>query len=363
MKKIGVVTFHRSNSYGACLQAYATVEFLNANSYDSELIDYTNNYEQRFTKAIYKEGSHWSSYITAFIKNWLLGKKYYARKAFGNPEKRYPMSSGRYTSLSQMQDLAYDALVVGSDQVWNRHITDGLDKAFLLQFGNARKRISVSSSLGSVDLLEEELSDFREAFAQFSAISVREEYAKQQLQPLTDKPIKILSDPTFLLSKEDWLTRLAAKSKYHNTKEKYILTFFLAADRTYNERVQQYAKQMGLPVWAIQSTVVKRIQCDKKILGATVEDFIALIANAEVIMTDSFHGAALSLNLEKNFVAFKNKGNPIRVMNLLDTLGLSQRMDMTADNYCAVNYTDVNDLLNPIREDSKQWILDAVEEL
>lgn len=363
MKKIGVITFHRSISYGACLQAYATVAFLNANGYDSELIDYTNGYEQRFTKAIYKEGSHWSSYITTFIKNWLLGKKHYLRKAFGNPQARYPLSAKRYTSLSQMQDVAYDAMVVGSDQVWSRHITDGLDKAFLLQFGKAKKRISVASSLGSVELTKEELSNFQEAFQDFSAISVREEYAKQQLQPLTEKPIKLLADPTFLLSKEDWLARLAAKSKYNNPRGKYILTFFLAADDTYNQRVQQYAKQMGLPVWSIQSTIVKRIQCDKQILGATIEDFIALIANAQVVMTDSFHGAALSLNLEKDFVAFKNKGNPVRVMNLLNILGISDRLDMTVDHYCQVDYPAVNSLLRPIREDSKQWILDSLQDL
>ena len=362
MKKIGVVTFHRSPSYGACLQAYATVEFLNANGHNSELIDYTNKYEQRFTKVFCKESSHWSSYITTFIKNWLLGKKYYTRKAFCNPEKRYPMSNRRYTDLSQMQDVTYDALVVGSDQVWNRHITDGLDKAFLLQFGNAKQRLSIASSLGSVELTNEELSDFREAFQSFSNISVREQYAKDQLQPLTDREIKVLEDPTFLLSKDMWLEKFAVKSKYYHYKENYILTFFLGADASYGERVQQYANKMGLPVWSIQSTFVKRFPCDKLLSGATVEDFVALFANAALILTDSFHGTAISINLQKDFVSFRYKSNPKRVMYLLDKLGLSDHLDMPADAFRSIDYAAVNSVLGPMREDSRQWILDAIAE-
>lgn len=362
MKKIGVVTFHRSISYGACLQAYATVEFLNSSGYDSELIDYTNTFEQRFTKAIYKENNHWSSYVTTFIKNWLLGKKYYARKAFGHPEKRYPLSAGSYTALSQMQDVTYDTLVVGSDQVWNKHITGGLDEAFLLQFGNAAQRISIASSLGSLDLTQDELTSFQKAFQRFSAISVREECAKEQLQPLTDKEIKVLEDPTFLLSKETWLQNFASKSKYYNCKEKYILTFFLGADASYGERVQQYAKKMNLPVWSIQSTYVKRFPCDKLLSGATVEDFVALFANAALILTDSFHGAAISLNLQKDFVSFRYKANPKRVVYLLDKLGISDRLDMPADVFRSVDYSTVNNILVPMRESSKQWVLNAMED-
>ena len=121
------------------------------------------------------------------------------------------------------------------------------------------------------------------------------------------------------------------------------------------------ANKLKLPVWSIQSIAVKRIESDKIILGATVADFLALIANAEVVVTDSFHGTALSINMEKDFVAFKNKGNPVRVITLLDTLGLSNRLDMNEEEYCPVDYDKVNGVLKPLREDSKKWIVHAIE--
>lgn len=362
MKKIGVLTFHRADSYGAHLQAYATVAFLNQAGYEAELVDYTNPYEQRFRKIFYSENGRMTGFLTSFVKDVVFKKRYYKSKAFGNIEQYCQVSKNKYKTKEALDNASYDVLVVGSDQVWNREITNGLDDTFLLMHGQASKRISISSSMGSVTLTDGEKRMFREAFEQFDAISVREEFAKIQLQETTDNQIKVLMDPTFLIDKEKWMQNLVQKSIQHRKiKEKYILTFFLAPDETYKSRMTKLANKLKLPVWSIQSIAVKRIESDKIILGATVADFLALIANAEVVVTDSFHGTALSINLEKNFVSFKNKGNPVRVMTLLDALGLSNRLDMNEEDYCPVNYDDVNRILEPLRKDSKKWIIRAIE--
>lgn len=360
--KIGVLTYHRSYSYGACLQAYATVAFLNEKGYHAELIDYTNTYEQRFRKPFYTENGKLSGYVSSLIKDILLCKRYYSKKAFDRPNDDYPISATQYTSHEDLNKANYDVIIVGSDQVWNRNISNGLDEAFLLRYGKAKRRISVASSMGSVQLTEEEKEKFKSAFENFTAISTREDYAKDQLKTLTEKPIKVLMDPTFLFTREDWIQRLATKSKkYAAKKDKYILTFFLAADSSYKEKVTGYAKLLGLPVWSIQSTKVKRVDSDRVILGATIEDFVALLANAELVMTDSFHGAALSINLKKNFIPIRNAGNPKRVVSLLDALGIPERMDMKPENYKAVDYEMLDRILNPLRKDSQDWIVNAVE--
>lgn len=362
MKKIGVLTFHRADSYGAHLQAYATVAFLNQAGYEAELVDYTNPYEQRFRKFFYSENGRMTGFLTSFVKDVVFKKRYYKSKAFGNIEQYCQVSKNKYKTKEALDNASYDVLVVGSDQVWNREITNGLDDTFLLMHGQASKRISISSSMGSVTLTDEEKRMFQKAFEQFDAISVREEFAKMQLQETTDNQIKVLMDPTFLIDKEKWMQNLVQKStQYRKIKEKYILTFFLTPDETYKSRMTKLANKLKLPVWSIQSIAVKRIESDKIILGATVADFLALIANAEVVVTDSFHGTALSINMEKNFVSFKNKGNPVRVMTLLDALGLSNRLDMNEEDYRPVNYADVNRVLEPLRKDSKKWIVQAIE--
>ena len=362
MKKIGVLTFHRADSYGAHLQAYATVAFLNQSGYDAELVDYTNQYEQRFQKLFYSENGKMSGFLTSFIKDFIFRKRYYKRKSFKNIEQYCHVSKEKYKNKEEMDRASYDVLVVGSDQVWNREITNGLDDVFLLMHGQATRRISISSSMGSVILTEKEKEVFRRAFVRFDAISVRENFVKKQLQEITNSRIKVLMDPTFLISKDQWIQSLVQKStKYRNINGKYILTFFLAPDDTYKSRMKKIANKMKLPVWSIQSIAVKRVESDKIILGATVADFLALIANAEIVVTDSFHGVALSINMEKNFIAFKNKGNPVRVMTLLDTLQLLDRLDMDEEKYCPVDYKVVKEILDPLRSDSRRWIIQAIE--
>ena len=216
--------------------------------------------------------------------------------------------------------------------------------------------------MGSSPLSENDKEIVRRALRRFSAISVREEFAKQQLEMLTGQNIKVLLDPTFLLTKKEWWERLGSKSRYAHVTEKYILTYFVAPNKEeYHARVAEYAKQLQLPVWTIQYSNYTWKESSKKIIGATLEDFIALISNAELVLTDSFHGNAFSVNLNRNFVAFKHKTNPVRVVSLLEKLGIPERLDMKPEEYCEINYSTVSPRLEALRDDSRTWVLNALE--
>ena len=296
------------------------------------------------------------------MKNILLGKKKYYNKGFKNVENYYHLTERCATKIEQVQDMKYDILIAGSDQIWNPLITGGIDPVFLLQFGKAERRISVASSVGSKEPTETEKNIFKEAFKKFSYISVREQYAKKCLQDLTDKKIKVLMDPTFLFNKKEWVDLLGKKSKAFDIKEKYILTYFISSKKSsYQDRVLEYSKKFNCPVWSIQFTNYTWKVTNKKIMGASIEDFIALFMNAQLILTDSFHGTAFSINLNRNFVPFKHSENPLRIVNLLQNLGIAERLDMPAEGYKEINYDEVNNKLEVLREDSKEWLLNAVE--
>lgn len=360
-KKIGIVTFFKANNYGVCLQAIATSEFLKNQGYEVDVINYTNPYEHRIFRWSYKENDKIIGYFTSLLKNILLGKKKYYNKGFKNVENYYHLTEQNATKIEQLQSMEYDVLIAGSDQIWNPLITGGIDPVFLLQFGKAQKRISVASSLGSNELTEEEKRIFTDAFKKFSHISVREQYAKKCLQDLTNKNIKVLMDPTFLFNKKEWVDLLGQKSKLYGLKEKYILTYFISSKKaSYQDRVLKYSKKLNCPVWSIQFTNYSWKVTDKKILGASIEDFIALFMNAQLILTDSFHGTAFSINLNRNFVPFKHSENPLRIINLLQNLGISELLDMAAENYTEVCYDEVNEKLEQLREDSKEWLRNAV---
>lgn len=359
--KIGIVTIHTTYNYGAVLQAYATEAFYNIHGYDAELIDYTNEHIQEQLKLTYKQDGKIKGYLITLIRNTIFGRLRYYKQAFGNIRQICNFSESHYSNLCELARVKYDVLVAGSDQLWNPLISGKIDPVFFLQFGNCKK-ISIASSIGSAKLSEMELMEMEKYLKEFDFISVREEYAKAQLQPLTNKPIKILLDPTLLLDKDYWINQLAKKSKYYHNQEKYIVTYFAGGNKKSHRRIiREYSEKLNIPVWTIQYSNYTWKESSKKILGASMEDFVSLIANASLVITDSFHGVAFSLNLESDFVALTNTANPVRVKELLEKLEIADRIDMPIKEYYPLNYKVVHRKLYEMKEDSVKWALNAVE--
>lgn len=363
--KIGIVTFFKSYNYGVWFQAYATQKFLELQGYDIEMINYSNSYEKRKTNISYKEGGRTIGYLTSFVKSIMFGKVRYYNKGFKKYiNKCYRLSEKEYTNVDQMSELYYDVLAVGSDQVWNPQITNGLDKAFLLQFGKARKKISIASSLGSKELSAADKRLLIHALESFDGISVREEFARTYLQQESNKDIEVLCDPTFLVTKEQWIEYVAKKSKYYNVEGEFILTYFVSNEKRKTDNinlVKEYSKKFKMPVWAIQFSTYFSDGVDKKILGGSMFDFLALLLKAELVITDSFHGAALSANMNKNFVAIANTENPIRTQNLLSKIGLLDRINLPPEQYSDIDYSPVNEKISAIRRASQEWIIKTIE--
>ena len=366
MKKIGLVTFFNSYNYGVWFQAFATEYFLLQHQYDVEIVNYSNKYDREKLKYFYKERGRIGGYISSFFKSLIFGKvRYYNRGFKNNLDVFYRLSKKRFTQVGGMEKLEYDVLIAGSDQIWNPETTGGrLDRVFLLDFGKTKKRISYASSIGSSLIRDQDKYTFTETLKKFCAISVRENFAAEQLQSLITTPIKVVCDPTFLLRKRDWLEFDGKYSTIKKVDKKYILTYFVSGDKytdRYIDLVKAYSKKMGLPVWAIQFSSYYNKACDRKILGASIADFIELLNDAEIMITDSFHGVALSINLNKNFVVLENKKNPARIQNLLEMLDLEQRIDMPVKKLSRIDYECVNKKVEEIRLESSNWLLNKIE--
>lgn len=362
-KKIGIVTIHTDFNYGAVLQAYATEKFIELNGYDVEIIDYENPHISEQSKLVYKQGNKIRGYLITLVRNTIFGRYRYFKMATKDLDLWRKKSNRKYSSLGDLSETDYDVLIAGSDQIWNPEISQGLDPAFFLQFGNPQKRISVATSLGSYVLKDSEKKYVQTALNTFSDISVREKFAKTQIIGLVNKDVKVLLDPTFLLSKKEWWETLAKNSKYAEIKSKYILTYFVGSNKgKYRSSVADYAGKLNLPVWTIQYSNYTWKESTKKILGASIVDFVALIGNAALVITDSYHGVAFSVNMEKNFVALTNDANPVRVRELLQTLNLEERMDMDPKKHSEIDYSKVSPIVNSLRIDSANWVLNALKE-
>lgn len=303
--KVGIITFyHKSCNYGGTLQAYALSKAINKNS-DSQQILYKS------IQQIKCKSNNLESIAKRLFNTILRRKRNVALKnrqlIFEIFRKIVPRSKMEYDIQTISKSLYdYDAFITGSDQVWN---VEYYDEVYRLEFVPSTKyKFSYAAGISSGELTEEQKAVFKKALSTFDAISVREKSAVDVLQPLTDKKVEWVLDPTLLLSREEWDEICSDR----NISEKYVFCYFLGELSLKNKKIIEFAHSKGLKVVSMPYlawTSKKDSDFgDYKIYDATPPDFISLIKHAEYVFTDSFHATVFSHIYHKNFFVFNRAG-------------------------------------------------------
>lgn len=246
------------------------------------------------------------------------------------------------------------AAIVGSDQVWNPSYLE--DFPYLLNTG-CSKSIAYAASIGLSSLSQEQEEMFKNALKNYSAISVREQSAKELLQPLTYKKIEVVLDPTLLLDKSEY-EALEKKPKNMTEGEKYILCYILG-NRDHEAAIEKFAKEKGYKTIYFS---------DKRDSRYGIEEFLYLIHHAQLICTDSFHACVFSFIFERPFVAFRRTGKEnymyTRLQNLIDTFKLKNRefngKEITKENL-EVDYTEAKKILKKEQKKSLDFLKGALK--
>ena len=196
--------------------------------------------------------------------------------------------------------------VTGSDQVWH---PQAVCDAYLLKFADSDKvKLSYAASVAHDELTEAEKNRYKSAFADYKAISVREENAIELLQDLSPVKIQWVLDPTLLISKEEWL-EIATD---YRIEDKYLFCFFLGDDVRQRELSKEYAEKKGLKIVTLPHLNGYK-KCDKlfgdyQLYDVDPRRLISIVNNAECIFTDSFHMTVFSLILQKQHFVFQRSG-------------------------------------------------------
>ena len=368
--KIGVLTYHYANNYGAVLQAYALKNHLEKQGHNVEILNYN-------TSKLYLKNRPLKSKIKTFMWNGL-------KKVLGGAKKEKAFVCFRKSKLEvegeQIKEHSalehyvkkqdFDAFIVGSDQVWNTEI-NGKDKAYFLDFAGDKKRISYAASFGVSDLPIEDLKTVKEAVSLFNAVSVREETGKEILKKSGFKGnIQVVLDPVFFLDEKQW-SKIFSKRLIDR---KYILCYVMPGDSILENKIVSIANKIkektGFEIIFIGRKEYCRFKNDgKDIIGASPEDFLSLIKYAEVVVTNSFHGTAFSILFSKCFYALTNPnktGNKqlgSRINDLLEILNLKSHL---VDIYCekeydiTVDYTASAPVLEKCIKHSEKFLFDAL---
>ena len=363
---IGIITMHKVLNAGSALQAWALCHKINQLGYSCEIIDYLypNQYhlsQRQLLEIDYYSIQYWVNRIKYFILYRTKSQKQRFVKFWQSAWK----SSVPYNSPESLlqNPPQYDVYMVGSDQVWNPKCMYG-DPSFFCAFANDKPRISYASSFAQANIPEELYQTYKVLLSEFTSISVREEGGRELVRLLTGKDAQVVCDPTILLTKEDYVP-LIAKSEIR-IKKPYLLAYILSY--AYNpyptilEIIKKISKERKLPVIYMMANSVDDYHFGCSITNAGPNEFLSLIANAECIVTSSFHGVAFALNFEKEFytVLTKDANQNNRIYSLLKTVGALDRIIFNDSDFIEstshLDYKKITENLNDFREKSAEYL-------
>lgn len=350
--KMGILTYHQANNYGAVLQAYALKQYIQNMDCDVEIVNYECDFIEKRTTS-----------LIGIIKKILVGRQIKdTKKKFSEFRKEFlQIKDPVYTKETIVEaNSIYDSFIVGSDQVWNMSLNGG-DKTYLLDFVlDDTKKNSYAASIGLSELDRDTECIYKEYLDLFRCISVREDRAKIMLVKLLDKNVSHNIDPVFLLKKSQWEELI----RHQPYKERYLLIYsFSLSEEMYNVAIE-IAEKLNLKIVSISNSP-KNWNGIAKAKGVGPLDFLSLFYYADFILTNSFHGTAFSIIFNKKFLVEKTdwlKSRVSRIDNLLELFGLQNR-DM--NNYKEemprrIDYSDVNMILESEHLKSKKFLLDVI---
>ena len=321
--KVGVITFHSANNYGATLQAWALQKVLKGLGADAGVI----NYHPDIIDALYdpmqlsRGPKRYAKMLKIALRKRDSLKRYNSFQKFLHKNFKLIGDFRRYEELAAAR-LGLDAYIVGSDQVWNPTHIGGYDPAYYLEFAEAGSRkISYAASIGS-DYINPKYKDkMKNALSSFNAISVRERSIKDAISELSGKPAQLVLDPTLLLAREDY-DEIKVKSRI---KEPYILLYMIEKNPQVIALANRLSVSLGMPV--IQRRPIKGLTNElPPFYTADAGQFLGLIEGASYVISNSFHGTVFSIIYGKPFVSMLHSDTGSRVVDLLTELGLESHI-------------------------------------
>ncbi len=221
----------------------------------------------------------------------------------GNYKMRRIFTSNQYEQVVEDADL----FITGSDQIWNPYCC-GFNPMMFLEFVNGRKKcISYSSSISRPSFPKEVEERAKKDLQKFEYIAVREQTSVELLNKLLERnDIKLVVDPTYLLSTKEWQEFGNKATIEFNIPSKYIFCYFIGNRyNDYKDMVEDVKEKTNIKN-AITITIDKidnKINYGNGILykdGGPYE-FIYLLSHASFICMDSFHATIFSLKFKKEF--------------------------------------------------------------
>ncbi|MBQ9860453.1 MAG: polysaccharide pyruvyl transferase family protein [Clostridia bacterium] len=316
--KIGILTHHKVSSHGALLQMYGLQQVLQGLGHQVVILDYERNLDfidettrKRFSAGLSNLSYYLRSYLVENGPGMLL-YQYKKQKVLGGFRGQH------FTQIPYVNSQELDAVVVGADEVFS--LENGVN---FMMYGHgitSRHVLSYAPSFGQTDVdrirrfgCERLISSGLEGF---TALSVRDAGSQAVIRHLLGKEAPLVCDPALLWD--------FGRIEKQPQKEKYIVVYSYQSNFKEEARIaaiRAYAKKKGCRLWSVG---VYYKWCDRRI-NCTPMEMLQIFANAEAVITDTFHGTISSYIARTPVAVFVRENNNVKLGYLLKQLGYEDR--------------------------------------
>ena len=350
--RIGILTHHYINNFGAFLQAYSLQEAIKEiyPKADVYIINCVNIKHFVINTGgwfrFYKKKENIACWVNKIKLPWTFAKE---RK------KHMSLTSICYNAKG-IEKFNMDYIVIGSDEVWNYSETKGNAK---VKFGiglNKEKLIAYAPSVGEtkgVDIPEYVINGIKK----FKAVSARDYLTEELVEKIRNEEISRVVDPTFLVKIPD--------ETVEGINRPYILFYYCdGLKEEEKKKIFAYAKKKNMDIYGAG-------ECDKKYSKITVNltpfQWVWMFRNAEYIITGTFHGTVFSMLNHRQFACYlTNQSRIEKVGSLLRDFGLNEKQtNGTAEELIRqiekkIDYDDIEKKINVSREKSIKFLADNI---
>lgn len=360
--KISLITLHRVTNFGSLLQTLATQQALINLGYEVEVVDYIPE-GLSFFRAIWPRNHSIAKKMIKFFPLLLCNCIQY-RIVDQFLKKYINLTPIQYNSLQELKSQcpSADYYLSGSDQIWNTQNNNPEEDlgAYYLAYTNSKNKIAYAGSFGRDDYSNKELLNMTKWLKEYKAISVREDNGVILLKRMGIEGVHVL-DPTLLISKSEWSNILPIKK----IKRRYIFVYNLNRNKLIEKLAINIAKEKNVEIVNFADTYEFVKGANNRIVNTPI-DFVSYLSQAEMVLTDSFHGVAFSINFERQFICTPPPKYECRLTSILRMFGCERRMilEMNEANDLIENeidYKKVRELLIAKRVESFSFLKEALD--
>lgn len=314
--RIGILTLHDSVNYGAVLQAHALKSHLAALGHEAVVIDRRRNPDLTLrTPPFQPQEFRLFGTIPCEPYDGLRETAVRIARTEDFMCREVGLTAFRFSDWRDAPaDLGLDLIVVGSDQVWNANNLDPSDYLLGKVPGNV-PGIAYAASIGMPAFPADRAEEFREGFARFRAIGVREREAAEMVRALGFAAEHVV-DPVLLADRTAWDGLLAGS----RSGPRRVFAYFLSEDLDATaEALSRFARCRSARVdlfvdWFVRKTPrgvsrwlknrrhaakLSRGGIDLRLDAGPVE-FVRAIAASEVVVSNSYHALMFALLFGKD---------------------------------------------------------------